>query len=71
MNVEQRDEWDVREEFENGAFWWITGQWTGLEQVLSRDPRGRFARGVFEDSPSKFVSMRPTWLRARGLSWRR
>jgi hypothetical protein len=96
-------------QFDDRAFWWITGQWSGLEEVLRRDPRvelvvdtcdletgtvlqvrargraqrwgerylgsdknrwGRFASSVFEDPSSRLVFMRPTWLRARDLSWR-
>jgi hypothetical protein len=106
-------------QFDDGAFWWITGQWSGLAEILRRDPRvelvvdtcdletgkvlqvrargqaelrpfdtaraqrwgerylgpdrtrwGRFASSVFENPSSRFMVMRPTWLRARDLSWR-
>ena len=106
-------------QFDDGAFWWITGEWSRLEEVLRRDPRvelvvdtcdlqsgkvlqvrargraelrpfdaaraqrwgerylgpdknrwGRFVSGVFEHPSSRFVCMRPTWLRAMDLSWR-
>jgi hypothetical protein len=105
-------------QFDDMAFWWITGLWSGLEDVLHRDPRvelvvdtcdlttgqvlqvrargraelrpfdadraqrwgehylgpdrsrwGRFVSSVFEDPASRFVYLRPTWLRARDLSW--
>jgi nitroimidazol reductase NimA-like FMN-containing flavoprotein (pyridoxamine 5'-phosphate oxidase superfamily) len=104
--------------WEERAFWWLTGSWSSLAQLLERDPRvalvvdtcdlergevlqvtargtaelhpfdadrarrwgrrylgpderhwRRFQGDVFDDPDTRFVSLEPTTLRARDLSY--
>jgi nitroimidazol reductase NimA-like FMN-containing flavoprotein (pyridoxamine 5'-phosphate oxidase superfamily) len=104
--------------WEERAFWWVTGSWSKLEQLLERDSRvalvvdsydldsgevlqvtargraelhpfdaerarrwgrrylgpdeshwRRFQSSVFDDPATRFVSLEPTVLRARDLSY--